>query len=111
MTYQHFYRTNDPRMPTVHVLVISDQHVQDLRKHHVCIQHGNLAKADAVYLKTSPMPDRWDGQVFHPPAELSQPLKVIGTAFVFCFETESEMHAFCDESGAIEGTFYQQIPA
>lgn len=111
MNYQHFYRTTDLRIPTVHVLVASDQHVQDLKKYHVCIQQGNLAKADSVYLTTSPMPDRWDGQVFRPPEEASQPLKVIGKALVFCFETADEMHAFCNECGAIEGTLYQQIPA
>jgi hypothetical protein len=112
MNYQHFYRTIDARMPTVHVLVTSDQHVQDLKqqKHHVCIQYGKLAEADAVYLKTSPMPDRREGQVFYPSEESSQAIKVVGKALVFCFETEIEMHTFCEKCGAIEGTLYQQIP-
>lgn len=113
MIYQHFYRTTDLRIPTVHVLVASDQHVQDLKKqkHYVCIQHGKLVKADSVYLLTSPMPDRWEGQVFRHSEESSQPLKIIGKALVFCFETPDEMHAFCEKCGAIEGTLYQQIPA
>ncbi|MBT2336547.1 hypothetical protein J7E49_21870 [Variovorax paradoxus] len=111
MDYKHFYRTNDLRMPTVHVLVTSSQHVQDLKKHHVCIQRGDLARADSVYLKASPMPESWLGQVFVPVKEQDQPVEFYGGALVFCFETESEMRAFCEKSGAIEATFYQQIPA
>jgi hypothetical protein len=111
MEYKHFYRTTDPRLPTVHVQVESNQHVQDLRKRHICIQHGDLAKAGAIYMKTSPMPDRLLGRVFVPAKDQSQSTVFYGNALVFCFETDHEMLAFCEESGAIEGTFYEQIPA
>jgi hypothetical protein len=111
MNYQHYYRTNDPRIPSVHVLVTSDQHVQDLKKHHFCIKQGNLVNADTVYMSTSPRPERWKGRVFRPSDESGEAGELVGEALVFCFETESEMHTFCEKSGAIEGTLYQQIPA
>ena len=45
------------------------------------------------------------------PSDWTQVGSVHGNANVYSFTTEEEMHLFCNETGVVESTMFQQSPA